>query len=317
LRILVSGGAGFIGSHLCESLVKEGHDVTAVDNLITGSRDNISHLLSSPSFRLIEHDVAEPLDLPTEAIFHLASPASPEDYRHYPIETQRANGFGTYNLLQLAECEGAKFLMASTSEAYGDPAVHPQTEDYWGNVNPIGLRSCYDESKRFAESLTMEFFRQRKVDARIVRIFNTYGPRIAPNDGRVVPNFITQAIAKKPLTVYGDGLQTRSLCYVTDMVDGLKKALFTRGTTGEVFNLGNPDERTVVDLARIVMKLCEEELPLNHLPLPPDDPTRRCPDISKAKKWLGWEPVCSLEDGMSRTIAWFRTTRERDSRQEG
>lgn len=315
MRIIVTGGAGFIGSHLCDSLIAEGHNVTAVDNFLTGSHDNVSHLLENPLFRVLEHDVTRPLNLPSDAIFHLASPASPEDYRAYPIETQLTNSLGTYHLLELAQSNGAKFLLASTSEAYGDPTEHPQTEDYWGNVNPVGPRSCYDESKRFAESLAMEYVRQRDVDARIVRIFNTYGPRNSPTDGRVVPNFITQALEGKPLTVYGDGLQTRSICYVSDMVSGLERALLTPGTKGKIFNLGNPDERTVLDLAHVIMGLCGVQLPLCYLPLPADDPTRRCPDITRAKQQLGWEPIVSVEEGLAQSIAWFRRERE-ESREE-
>lgn len=310
MRILVSGGAGFVGSHLGESLLGEGHHVIAVDNFITGRRGNMESFANHPNFTFYEHDIVKPfpqLQEPVDAIFHLASPASPVGYSRYPIETHLVNSVGTHNLLKMAMQYEAKFLITSTSEAYGDPLQHPQREDYWGNVNPIGPRSCYDESKRFAESLTMEYVRQFNLDARIVRLFNTYGPRNDPQDGRVVPNFVNQALEGKPITVYGDGSQTRSFCYVSDMIRGLKLAMFTEGTEGEVFNLGNPDERTILDFAQVVRRICNPDVPITYLPGRVDDPNRRCPDITKARTRLGWEPVVSLEEGLRETIAYFRS----------
>lgn len=301
----MAGGAGFIGSHLCDSLIADGHEVVAVDNLVTGRRVNIAHLGDHPRFTFIEHDVTEPLDLSVERIYHLASPASPEGYMQHPIETHLVNSLGTLNLLRLAQRNRAPFLYTSTSEAYGDPLVHPQPESYNGNVNPVGPRSCYDESKRFGESLTMEFVRQFGLDARIVRIFNTYGPRNDPHDGRVVPNFIMNALRGQPLPIYGDGQQTRSLCYVADLVRGLRLALETAGTTGEVINLGNPDERTVVDLATIVLRLSDSRSELVYYPARPDDPYQRCPDIAKAERLLGWRPTIDIEQGMKETIDYF------------
>jgi UDP-glucuronate decarboxylase len=306
LRVLVSGGAGFIGSHLCESLLNSGHTVLALDNFLTGRHSNVATFADNPSFQLIEHDVVQPFDWPADAVFHLASPASPVGYRKYSIETLLVNSAGTYNMLELARRNNAKFIVSSTSEAYGDPLVHPQTEDYWGNVNPVGLRACYDESKRFAEAVTMEFVRKYDIDARIVRIFNTYGPRNDPDDGRVVPNFVTQALRGDPITVYGDGSQTRSFCYVSDMVEGLKSALFTENTKGGVFNLGNPDERTILEFAQVIIELCRSTSSIVYKELPPDDPTRRCPDITRARTTFGWEPRVSLEDGLLQTIEWYR-----------
>ena len=301
----MAGGAGFIGSHLCDSLIADGHEVVAVDNLVTGRRVNIAHLGDHPRFTFIEHDVTEPLDVSVERIYHLASPASPEGYMQHPIETHLVNSLGTLNLLRLAQRNRAPFLYTSTSEAYGDPLVHPQPESYNGNVNPVGPRSCYDESKRFGESLTMEFVRQFGLDARIVRIFNTYGPRNDPHDRRVVPNFIMNALRGQPLPIYGDGQQTRSLCYVADLVRGLRLALETAGTTGEVINLGNPDERTVVDLATIVLRLSDSRSELVYYPARPDDPYQRCPDIAKAERLLGWRPTIDIEQGMKETIDYF------------
>ena len=311
MRIVVTGGAGFIGSHLCASLLKQGHQVIAVDNLITGNKRNIEAILGHKAFTFIQHNVVQPLDLPGEAVFHLASPASPEGYMANPLETALVNSLGTYHLLEMAKRHGARFLMASTSESYGDPLEHPQKESYWGHVNPIGPRSCYDESKRFAEALTMIYVRHYSVDTRIIRIFNTYGPHSDPLDGRIVPNFITQALLGKPITVYGDGSQTRSLCYVDDLVDGIIAAMFTRGTMGEVINLGNPQEHTVLEYAHIIRRLCRSTSEIQFQPLPQDDPTRRCPDISKARTLLGWEPKIGLEEGLDRTIEWFKKiTRE-------
>ncbi len=307
MRIVVTGGAGFIGSHLCAHLLGEGHEVIAVDNLLTGSRRNIAGLVGHPAFTFLEHDVIEPLDLRVDAIFHLASPASPTGYQEHPLETALVNSTGSHRMLEAARRCGAKFLLASTSEAYGDPLVHPQSESYWGNVNPVGPRSCYDESKRFAESLTMIYARNLDTDARIIRIFNTYGPHSDPEDGRIVPNFITQALEGRPITVYGDGSQTRSLCYVADLVDGIAAAMFTSGTRAEVINLGNPEEHTVLDFAHVIRRLCKSDSEIQFRALPQDDPTRRCPDIGKARTLLGWEPRVGLEEGLLRTIEWFQT----------
>ncbi len=307
MRIVVTGGAGFIGSHLCARLLKDGHQVIAVDNLITGSRRNIAQLLGHPAFSFLEHDVVQPLDLPTEAIFHLASPASPKGYMEHPVETALVNSQGTYQLLEMARRQRARFLLASTSEAYGDPQEHPQVEGYWGHVNPVGPRACYDESKRFGEALTVTFVRAHDLDARIIRIFNTYGPHSDPDDGRIVPNFITQALAGEPMTVYGDGAQTRSLCYVEDLVEGILAVMFADGLQGEVTNLGNPEEHTVLEYAHLIRRLCRSNSSIEFRPLPQDDPTKRCPDITKARTRLGWEPRVGLEEGLRRTIEWFES----------
>jgi len=306
-HLLVTGGAGFIGSHLCDALIARGDEVHCLDNLLTGSAENVAHLGRESRFRFLEHDVTLPFDEPCDAVFHLASPASPVGYRTYPIETLRVNSLGTMNMLDLAAKHGAKFLVTSTSEVYGDPLVHPQTEEYWGNVNPIGLRACYDESKRFAEAATMEWIDRRGVDGRIVRIFNTYGPRNAPDDGRVVPNFIMQALQAEPLTVYGDGSQTRSFQYVSDLVEGLLRAMFTEGTRREVYNLGNPHELTILEFAHLVLQVTGARSPIEHRPLLfRDDPTRRRPDISKACRVLGWQPTIPPEEGVCRTADWYR-----------
>lgn len=306
---LVTGGAGFIGSHLCEALLDASHRVIAVDNLLTGRKDNIQDALKRPQFTLIEHDVTKPLNKLSDVsyIFHLASPASVVDYQKYPEETALVNSAGTRNLLQLAGETGAKFLFASTSEVYGDPKEHPQKETYWGNVNPVGPRACYDESKRFGEMITMVYHRRDAIDARIIRIFNTYGPRMRPDDGRVVSNLINQAIRGEPLTVYGDGSQTRSFCYVSDMVEGIMKAMFTSGTNGEVVNLGNPEEYRMLDLAKKIQEMTGTKSETVFADLPPDDPARRQPDITKAKTFLGWEPKVSIAEGLERTIAYYRT----------
>lgn len=306
VRVLVAGGAGFVGSHLCDHFIAQGHSVTAVDSGITGRAKNVAHLAENSRFTLLEHDVTEPIAWQGDAIFHLASPASPEGYLQYPIATLRVNSVGTENLLTLARESGAKFLFASTSEVYGDPLVHPQPETYWGNVNPVGPRACYDEGKRFGEALTIEYVRQYDLDARIIRIFNTYGPRNDPQDGRVVPNFISQALAGKPITIYGDGTQTRSFCFVGDLVRGIAAAMFTAHTQGEVFNLGNPDERTIREFADIIVRLTGTNVPIAHKPLPADDPRKRRPDIAKAQARLGWSPQVSLEEGLLATIAYFR-----------
>lgn len=313
--MLVSGGAGFIGSHLCDSLIADGYQVVCVDNFITGRRKNIAHLLDHPDFTLVEHDIVEPLDelIGAERVFHLASPASPVGYMRYPIETHLVNSVGTHNMLRLARRCDATLLYTSTSESYGNPDVHPQPESYFGNVNPVGPRSCYDESKRFGESITMEYVRQFNLDARIIRIFNTYGPRNDPNDGRVIPNFIRSAERGDPLVIFGDGSQTRSLCYVSDLVLGLRRAMECPGTMGHVINLGNPDERTVLDLARIITEYCRSSSAIEFVDARQDDPERRCPDISKARSLLGWEPQVTLEDGLSATIEHFRVAETLDA----
>ena len=311
LKALVTGGAGFIGSHLCARLLRDDYEVVCADNLLTGRERNIEPLRDDPRFTFLRHDVTEPLDVAVDAIFHLASPASPVGYWTYPFETIRVNTEGTMRMLELAERNGARFLLASTSEAYGDPLVHPQTEDYWGNVNSLGERACYDESKRLGETITMEFVRRRNVDARIVRIFNTYGPHNQIDDGRMIPNFITQAIKQQPLVIHGTGKQTRSICYVEDMVEGLVRALFTEGTTGEVFNLGNPDERSVLEWAETIIALCDSSSCIEYAEKREDDPERRKPNIDKARARLGWEPTITPEDGLRRTIAWYRAELER------
>jgi nucleoside-diphosphate-sugar epimerase len=311
LKILVTGGAGFIGSNLCGRLLGERHEVLCVDNLLTGSRENIKEFCDHPHFTFLEHDVTQPFIAQADAIFHLASPASPVGYMNHPIETILVNSQGTHQMLEMARQQHAKFLVSSTSEIYGDPQIHPQTEDYWGNVNPIGPRACYDESKRLAETITMEYVRQYQIDARIVRIFNTYGPKSQINDGRMIPNFITQALKQEPLTIYGDGSKTRSICYVTDLVDGLMRAMFKPNTTGEVFNLGNTEEHTVLEFAQTIIRLCNE---LQNIDADPeiifepsrvDDPERRRPNIDKAKRVLGWQPQVSMKEGLKRSIAWF------------
>jgi nucleoside-diphosphate-sugar epimerase len=307
LRIVVTGGAGFIGSHLCTRLLDEGHNVLCVDNFITGDERNIAPLGNHPHFSFLYQDVTGPFEFEADAIFHLASPASPVGYMDHPIETILVNSQGTYQMLEQAKKQNAMFLVASTSEAYGDPLVHPQREDYWGNVNPIGPRACYDESKRLGETLTMEYYRQYRVNARIVRIFNTYGPNSQINDGRMIPNFITQALLNEPLTIYGDGSITRSICYVSDLVDGLMRAMFKPHTAGEVFNLGNTEEHTVLEYAKTIIQLCEASSSIIFEPNRVDDPERRRPDISKAQRVLGWEPKISIEAGLRRTIEWFST----------
>lgn len=306
MRFVVTGAAGFIGSHLCDRLLAEGHEVLGVDNLLTGSRANIAHLEGHPRFHFLLHDVCEPLEVepPVDAVLHLASPASPKDYLRHPIETLDAGSIGTRRMLELARGHGARFLLTSTSECYGDPLVHPQPETYWGNVNPVGPRSCYDEAKRFAEALTTAYRRVYGLRTSIARIFNTYGPRMKLDDGRVVPTFLDQALRGAPLTVYGDGSQTRSFCYVSDMVEGLWRLLLS-DEPGPV-NLGNPVELTVLEFARRILALTGSNSPIQFLPLPEDDPKRRQPDITKARRVLGWEPQVSLEEGLRETIAWFR-----------
>jgi len=305
LKIVVTGGAGFIGSHLCARLLEDGHSVLCVDNLLTGSEQNIESLRNNSRFTFLQHDVTQPLNFEAEAIYHLASPASPVGYMGHPIETIMVNSLGTYQMLEQARRQKALFLFSSTSEAYGDPLVHPQREDYWGNVNPVGPRACYDESKRLGETLTMEYYRQFQVNARMVRIFNTYGPNSQADDGRMIPNFIIQALQNKPLTIYGDGSFTRSICYVSDLVEGLILALFKPFTAGEIFNLGNTEELTVLEFAQTIIRLCQSSSTIIFEPVRIDDPERRRPDISKAQQVLGWQLNISTEEGLKRTIAWF------------
>jgi UDP-glucuronate decarboxylase len=305
-RILITGGAGFLGSHLCDKLIEQGNDVLCLDNFFTGTKDNIIHLLANPKFELIRHDIINPVFLEMDQIYNLACPASPVHYQYNPIKTVKTNVMGTINALGMAKRLNAKILQASTSEVYGDPDVHPQKEDYWGRVNPIGPRSCYDEGKRAAECLMMDYHRQNNVKVKIARIFNTYGPRMALNDGRVVSNFVVQALKGENITVYGDGSQTRSFCYVDDMIDGLIRMMESDdGFVGPV-NLGNPDEFRILDLAKTVISMTGNRSKIVHGPLPQDDPMQRNPDISLAKKILGWQPQINLEKGLERTIAYFR-----------
>jgi len=303
---VVTGGAGFLGSHLCDRLLAAGHRVIALDNLITGSPDNIAHLAGHPRFTFIRHNVTEFIYLagPVDYVFHFASPASPIDYLELPIQTLKVGSLGTHNALGLAKAKGAKFLLASTSECYGDPLEHPQKETYWGHVNPIGPRGVYDEAKRFAEALTMAYHRYHKMDTKIVRIFNTYGPRMRLRDGRVVPAFISQALRGEPLTIFGDGRQTRSFCYCSDLIEGIYR--LSQSDYHEPVNLGNPVEFTILDFAKLVLKITGSKSALTYNPLPVDDPQQRRPDITLAKKLLGWEPQVALEDGLRRTIAFFR-----------
>jgi UDP-glucuronate decarboxylase len=303
-RIVVSGGAGFIGSHLCDALLQQGHEVIAVDNLFTGTKRNIHHMLGNPNFEFIRHDVTEPILLECDQVYHLACPASPVHYQYNPIKTIKTNVTGTINMLGVAKRTHARFLLASTSEVYGDPLQHPQVETYWGNVNPIGPRSCYDEGKRVAETLTVNYKEQGHVDTRIVRIFNTFGPRMLFNDGRVVSNFIVQALKGEDITVYGEGQQTRSFCYVDDLVKGIMATMNKEGFYGPV-NLGNPNEMTIVDLAKRVIELTGSKSKIVKRPLPQDDPTRRQPDITLAKRELAWSPMVDLDSGLKKTIANF------------
>ncbi|MBC7258391.1 MAG: SDR family oxidoreductase [Chloroflexi bacterium] len=306
MRILITGGAGFIGSHLCDYLVARGHDVIAMDNLITGNPDNIAHLIGNPHFRFIQHDVTNYIYVEgqLDAVMHLASLPSPVDYVNLPIQTLKVGALGTHKALGLAKAKGATFLLASTSEVYGDPLVHPQPEEYWGNVNPIGLRGVYDESKRFAEAMTMAYHRYHNVDTRIVRIFNTYGPRMRLNDGRVVPSLVSQALRGEPLTVHGDGKQTRSFCYVSDLVEGIAALLFSREVNP--VNLGNPDEHTILEFAHIINELTGNKAGIVFTEGRPEDPRQRRPDITRARTLLGWEPKVGLREGLSETIAWFK-----------
>ncbi|MDD3630546.1 MAG: SDR family oxidoreductase [Bacteroidales bacterium] len=304
-RILVTGGAGFIGSHLCERLLKEGNEVICLDNLFTSTKDNIATLMDNKYFEFIRHDIIQPIHLEIDEIYNLACPASPIHYQYNPIKTIKTSVMGAINMLGLAKRVKAKILQASTSEVYGDPLVHPQYEAYWGNVNPIGPRSCYDEGKRCAESLFINYYFQNKVRIKIARIFNTYGPRMHPNDGRVVSNFIIQAIQNNPITIYGDGSQTRSFCYVDDMLDGLIKLMNTSDEIIGPINLGNPSEFKIIELAELIIDLTNSKSEIIHLPLPEDDPIRRQPDITKAKSILEWQPKISLKEGLVKTIEYF------------
>lgn len=304
-RVLVTGGAGFLGSHLCDLLLEKKNEVICADNFFSGSKDNIRHLLPLPNFELIRHDVIHPLFAEVDQVYHLACPASPIHYQHNAIKTVKTNVTGTINMLGLAKRTRSRFLLASTSEIYGDPEVHPQPESYWGHVNPIGMRSCYDEGKRVAETLAMDYFRQNKVDIKIVRIFNTYGPRMAINDGRVISNLIVQSLLGQPLTIYGDGRQTRSFCYVSDLISGLELIMEADRLTGP-FNLGNPEEYTILELAEIILELTKSKSKIVHKELPADDPVRRCPDISYVHKETGWAPKIRLEDGLAETIHSFQ-----------
>lgn len=309
MRVLISGGAGFIGSHLCDLFLKKGFEVVACDNFITGKVSNISHIKNNPSFKFIEQDISKSfgIDGDLDYVLNFASPASPVDYLKFPIETLKTGSFGTHNMLEIAKEKKAVFLLASTSEVYGDPLLHPQNEEYWGNVNPIGPRAVYDEAKRFSEALTMSYHREYGLDAKIVRIFNTYGSRMRINDGRVVPNLIYQALNNKPLTIYGDGKQTRSFCYVDDLIEGVFQLLSSDINTP--VNIGNPHEMTILEFAKLIQKITASKSEIVYEGLPQDDPKKRQPDISKARQYLHWEPKIRIEDGLARTIAWFQFNR--------
>ena len=307
-RVLVTGGAGFIGSHLCERLLDDGYDVLCVDNYYSSTKDNIAHLLPNPRFEVIRHDVTFPLYVEVDEIYHLACPASPIHYQRDPVQTTKTAVHGSINMLGLAKRTGAKILTTSTSEVYGDPMVHPQTEDYWGNVNPIGPRACYDEGKRAAETLFFDYHRQHNLKIKVVRLFNTYGPRMHPHDGRVVSNFVVSALTGKPLTIYGEGQQTRSFQYIDDLIRGLVAMMTTGDEVTGPINLGNPGEFTIAELAAMVLEQTGSDSGIEYLPLPQDDPVRRQPDITRAKQVLGWEPTIPLTDGLARTIDYFRAT---------
>lgn len=304
-RVLVTGGAGFIGSHLCERLVERGDDVICVDNFFTGTKENIAHLLGRPNFELLRHDVTFPLYVEVDEIYNLACPASPIHYQHDPVQTTKTSVHGAINMLGLAKRVKAKILQASTSEVYGDPEIHPQREDYWGHVNPMGVRACYDEGKRCAETLFFDYWRQHKLRIKVVRIFNTYGPRMHPNDGRVVSNFIVQALEGRDITLFGDGMQTRSFCYVDDLLDGMMQMMDSPDTFVGPVNLGNPGEITMIDLAERILRITRSKSKLVHKPLPADDPKRRCPDITLAQSELGWLPKVDVEIGLARTVDYF------------
>ena len=307
-KVLITGAAGFIGSHLCDRFIKEGFYVIGLDSFLTGSPDNIAHLIGNERFKFIKYDVTNFIYIPDEIdiILHFACPASPVDYLNHPIHTMKVDSLGTINTLGLAKAKKARYIFASTSEVYGDPKVHPQPETYWGNVNPIGPRSVYDEAKRFSEALTMAYYREHKIDIRIVRIFNTYGPRMRMNDGRVVPNFITQALKNEPITVYGDGTQTRSFCYIDDLIEGIFKTAIMENIDGKVFNLGNTEEHKIKDFAQIIKNLTNSKSLIIFKSLPQDDPTRRCPDIYLVKEKLHWEPKIGLEEGLGKVIEYFK-----------
>jgi len=306
LRIMVTGGAGFLGSHLCDRLLASGHDVLCVDNFYTSTRRNILHLLKHPHFELMRHDVTFPLYIEVDRIYNLACPASPIHYQRDPVQTTKTSVHGAINMLGLAKRTGARILQASTSEVYGDPVVHPQPESYWGNVNPVGVRSCYDEGKRCAETLFFDYWRQHKLPIKVARIFNTYGPRMLPNDGRVVSNFIVQALEGRDITIYGDGSQTRSFCYVDDLVDGLIRLMESDTEVIGPINLGNPGEFSILELAEKVLALTGSDSKILHAPLPEDDPVQRQPDITRAREILGWQPKVTLDEGLPRTVAFFR-----------
>ena len=308
MRILLTGGAGFIGSHLCNLLIGKGHSIICMDNLITGKKENINHLLDNPNFKFMEHDVSKYIDIkePIDYCLHFASPASPIDYLKYPIKTLKVGSLGTHNVLGVAKEHKAKFLLASTSEVYGDPLINPQPETYWGNVNPIGPRGVYDEGKRFAEAITLAYHRSHGIDTKIVRIFNTYGPQMRANDGRAIPNFIDQALKNEPVTVYGDGSQTRSFCYVSDLIDGIYRLMQSK--LNEPVNIGNPNEMTLLELAKKIIALTNSKSKIEYNPLPVNDPKVRRPDITKAKKELSWQPEVPLDEGLTTTINWFKTS---------
>ena len=314
LRALVTGGSGFLGSHLCERLLSEGYRVLCMDNLRTGSLENVAHLANEADFEYVDHDVSSHINVPGELdeIYHFASPASPKDFTRIPIPILKAGALGTYNSLGLALAKGARFMLASSSEVYGDPLVHPQPEEYWGNVNPVGIRGVYDEAKRYAESLTMAYHRHHKVDTRILRIFNTYGPRMRVDDGRVIPSFVSQALARRPLTVYGDGSQTRSVQYVDDLIEGAFRLMKSSET--RPVNVGNPVEFTVREIAEMIIEISGHECQLVFEPLPEDDPKRRCPDITRAREVLDWEPRVPADKGLRMTFEWFAGQRERASK---
>ena len=319
MRILVTGGAGFLGSHLCDRLIRDGHEVLCLDNFFTGRRENVKHLLDHHSFELVRHDVTEPILLEVDQIYNLACPASPVHYQYNPVKTVKTNVMGTINMLGLAKRVRARILQASTSEVYGDPEIHPQPESYWGNVNPIGVRSCYDEGKRLAETLMMDYHRQNHVDTRIVRIFNTYGPRMLENDGRVISNFIVQALRGEELTVYGDGAQTRSFCYVDDLIEGMVRLMNveedsqSEANVHDPVNVGNPEEFTMKDLAAEIGRAVNREIRIRYCPLPADDPRQRRPDLSRAKQLLGWSPSTRFAEGIRKTVEYFARRQESES----